>query len=444
MLRTLLRSPRLSADWTGNYEAKAVVWAEFALDGAMAAASYVVAHSLDRVATGMDLMVPLVLFGLFLSTWQLHTHFHARFVETSFLHYLLLYGVLAGVCSMVLSPIVGPAFGHGLLLTRISILAMYTNVFIVLPETRSRLAIDLVLLSTSISLVLVSLVVDDSAALACYAGALGIETVVQFLWAIKRWCLPPPSTAVVVPVSIDYIAERHGYYVVAVLSQSSLGVLFESATLAPPIRQFHMSVHLSVLLLFTMAMFYFAIQPPRELHAMRRSAVHGVFFVAIHYLLLPTLLVLGVATKRAMNAAVIDSQPLPPAAVWLLFGAISGAMVAMLLLRLAHYGGRGPLDTDSPSVRRIKAYWWVPIGVSTLLPLGVALLLNVSRGADPITALAAAAALLLLWVFAETSVMHWIVAGPLRVGESNETDPLLEGQLPRTRGRTCSFFSEDD
>ncbi|KDO26153.1 hypothetical protein SPRG_08514 [Saprolegnia parasitica CBS 223.65] len=434
MLRTLLRSPRLSADWTGHYEHKAIAWVELVLDGTMMAASYAIATRLEAATALPDVVEPLVLFGLFVSLWQLYTHFHARFAETSFLHYLLLYFVVAGVASMVLSPNVGAAFGYGLLLSHLSMLAMYVNAFAMLPETRARLWPDLCLLSASSAVIGLSLVVPHIA-FACYGGALCLETIVQFLWAIKRWCIP---LTIAIPVSIEYITERHGTYVVVVLLQTTLGALF---TNAEPTQ----AVHLSLLLVFTMAMFYFAVQPPRELHAMRRSVAHGVVFVAAHYALLPTLLVLGVAAKLAM-VAVAKQRELPPLGLWLLFGSISATMLAMLLLRSTHYGGRKPLDSDVATIRCIKAYWWMPIGLSSLLPLAIAFVLQAStseNGVDPILALGVAAASLFVWVVAETLVMHWLVGRAFHM-TAGETDPLLVERSPRKRGRTSSFFTDDD
>ncbi|EQC36252.1 hypothetical protein SDRG_06357 [Saprolegnia diclina VS20] len=444
MLRTLLRSPRLSADWTGHYEHKAIAWVELVLDGTMMAASYAIATRLEAATALPDVVEPLVLFGLFVSLWQLHTHFHARFAETSFLHYLLLYFVVAGVASMVLSPTVGAAFGYGLLLSHLATLAMYINAFAMLSETRSRLWPDLCLLSASSIVIGLSLAVP-CIAFACYVGALCLETIVQFLWAIKRYCVPRVPLTIAIPVSIEYIAERHGTYVVVVLLQATLGVLFTTAA-PPPTQAVHSSLHLSLLLVFTMAMFYFAVQPPRELHAMRRSVAHGVLFVAVHYALLPTLLVVGVAAKLAMTA-VANQRALPPHGLWLLFGSISATMLAMLLLRLAHYGGRKPLDSDAAKVRCIKAYWWVPIGLSSLLPLAIACVLQVIsyEGVDPMLALGVAAALLLLWVIAETLVMHRLVGRAFQAtAKTGETEPLLVERSPRKRGRTSSFFTDDD
>ncbi|KAH9052427.1 hypothetical protein Ae201684P_001608 [Aphanomyces euteiches] len=91
MLRTFSSRPELSADWNGNYEEKSAQWFELFVDLIMVSACSNVAEKLKDDLSHHGLLNFLLIFTLYVSSWQKYTFFNARFSEDSFVHYSMLY-----------------------------------------------------------------------------------------------------------------------------------------------------------------------------------------------------------------------------------------------------------------------------------------------------------------------------------------------------------------
>ncbi|KDO21992.1 hypothetical protein SPRG_12851 [Saprolegnia parasitica CBS 223.65] len=382
MLRTFYGDAALSADWTGEYEEKSAQWFELFLDLIMVAACSNVAEGLkdDLSLRGAAAFVLLCL--MYASSWHLYTHFNARFSESSLLHYGFLYVLLVGLGGMVLASEPGRGFTIGLVCIRAALLCMNLSVFWSLPNVRGKAGADMSISLLAMTLFAFALYVDHpTVTIGVYLASLFLETLGGV--TLVRFAKRPDMY---VAMNIDHVDDREGCLVMVALGESVVSTVINSRGTDLPSAYY----------------------PQREMHAMRRSITTGFTYSMLHYLLLPTLLAIGVGTKL-VSEAVRHNQELAPTSIWVLFGSISLALCIMLLVRLLHYGGRQPAPTDPLLVQRIKYVWWGVCALSPICPPVVAYILQAvatDGGVDPITALACAAAIILSWLVSETAVMH--------------------------------------
>ncbi|KAH9087018.1 hypothetical protein Ae201684P_000432 [Aphanomyces euteiches] len=412
MMRTLMSHPSLSADRSGEYEEKSAEWFELFLDLIMVAACSSISEKLRDDLSFHGFLYFSLLATLFTMTWMLYTSFHARFNEKSLLHYLFLYIWLVGLGGMVLAGKPGPTFTFGLLLVRIAQLCMRATMYIMLPRTRHKICVHILVGLVSVATLYLSLYLPPR-------GSASDSPWVRWYRAIyfER-----------IPMNIDHYKERMGSLVMLTLGEAILSAIigFKDPSLLT-VRYFIM-MELALLVLFSMAMFYFAMQPSREFHALRRSLALGTAFTYLHIVLFPALLAMGVSLKFITNS-VLKNESLDSTHVAWLFGSISASMFIMLLIRLTHFGGRRPAPSDPEHMKRITNanVWWTLVGFAPLVPIVCAWLLHkYSRDSiNPITALVLAAGFNLVFTIIETLVMNVLVDSEPRVSE-NENARLLD------------------
>ncbi|RHY33402.1 hypothetical protein DYB32_001658 [Aphanomyces invadans] len=425
-MRTFMSHPTLSANWSGEYEEKSAEWFELFLDLIVVAACSNVTEKLKEDLTPYGLVHFVVLTSMYTSSWTLYTSFHARFNEKSLLHYLWLYVWFAGLGGMVLAGEPSTAFTIGLILIRIAQLLMYTTVYVLLPQSRCTTKVDMVFVVFSVVTLCTTFVFPEAWTVPLYAGVLVWEGIVRFVAAAQGWLQTKDSIRI--PLNIDHFNERVGCMVMVALGEAVVSTIINFKDPSLLTARFFFMMQLGLLVIFTMAMFYFAIQPPREFHAMRRSVYAGITFSWLHLCLYPTLLVIGVSLKLITDAVVADER-LESTHMWWLFGSLSAALTNMLFIRLAHYGGRHPAPTDPDCVKTIKYTWWVVAGVAPVVPLvlGAGLQGFFGDTVDPIYALLVAATFNVSFVILETAVMNKLVKlGHGKLGGNNEHTPLVK------------------
>ncbi|OQS06567.1 hypothetical protein THRCLA_01388 [Thraustotheca clavata] len=388
--------------WSGEYEEKSAEWFELFLDLIMVAACSNVADGLKEDLSFNGWVQFFVLCFMYSSSWHLYTHFNGRFSETSLLHYVFLYLLLIGLGGMVLASEPGARFTIGLILIRVALLCMNTSVYWSLPQARAKASMDMALDTAAIILFVCALYVDSHTfTLTVYALAAVQQTVFAIIFS-QLSCLVQNR----IPMNIDHVDEREGCMVMVALGESVVSAVINSRQIEQELpTRFYAAMQLSLLIIFSLAIFYFAAKPPREMHAMRRSVFTGFGYSVLHYFLLPTLLAIGVGTKL-VSYSVLHSLPLSSTALWILFCSISLALLEMLLIRLMHYWGRQPAPTDPEPIRKIKFIWWGVCAFSPLFPLIAAYILEAATGVDPIIALIVAASIIMVWLISETAVMH--------------------------------------
>ncbi|KAG9415407.1 hypothetical protein AC1031_008851 [Aphanomyces cochlioides] len=334
-----------------------------------------------------------------------------------------------------------PAFTAGLLLVRLAMVLMYVNVYFQLHETRKTLWIEVLLSGISSLVLLSSFFLPHFMTVPCYCLCFFIEVVFRYIWAFQGWFLDPDHPHI--PMNIEHTSERYGCFVMVVLGEGIVSATINTTTedKASFTPRYYAVMLLSFLVNFSMAMYYFAMRPPRKYHAMRRGILGLVSIVVLHICLLPSLLAMSVSTKLIAEA-VLENEPLDSPRVWTLFGAISFSLAFMFGIRLAHFVGVQPHPSDPLEIKQIKYHWWVLIAMSPLLPLLCAICLEYFSGdeVDPIDALLVASVFMLVWVVVETGLMHWLVA----IGRKHEKERKLLEQTPLISPKAKSIDNLQD
>ncbi|OQR99486.1 hypothetical protein ACHHYP_06009 [Achlya hypogyna] len=336
MLRTFRSRPTLSANQHGDYEEKVAQWFELFLDLLFVGACASVAASLEEDLTWAGVGDFVFNFTQYMAGWLLYTNFVSRFDEPSFYHCGFLFVLLGGFGGIVLGGSPGVAFTTGLLLVRVSIMAMYVNIYVRLPETRQQVWLDLLLLLCAIIALSVALSVEHPRI--WYGAVLAIEIPLRGVWMVKQWLF---SNGIRIYVNIDHANERATNLVLVALGEAVLAATQNYADAKVVTPRFSLCMLLSLLLSFGMAMFYNTTQPPRHFHALKRSAWTAFFFYMVHFVLWPSLVALGVGTQFIKHT-VLHSGHLNKDEVWVLLGSLALGMLCVLWLRVLHYGGRQP------------------------------------------------------------------------------------------------------
>ncbi|KAF0694301.1 Aste57867_14813 [Aphanomyces stellatus] len=410
MLRTLVSQPTFSADWSSDYEEKSAEWFELFLDLLMVCACSNVAEKLKDDYSVAGVVYFALMLSIYSCSWSLYISFHARFNERSLLHYVLLYPFLSGLGGMLLASDPGADFTTGLVWMRTAAFFMYTWIYAMLPKARPSIWIDLVFLLVSLVLLFASLAFgrDDSSVVVVYAAVWVWEVPVHLFVGWKGYGIP---TGCRIPFHIDHMTERLGCLVMVVLGESVVSLVINVHDKSRVTPRFFSMMQWAIVVIFSMAIFYFSVQPPRDLHAMRRSIFAGVAFNFLHWALYPPLLALGVGTKF-VSEAIVNDTTLESPHVWLLFGSTALSMAIMFSLRLTHFIGRHPAPTDPHHVKMIKYGWWAIVGASPLLPLACAVFLEWSSDyqVDPIMALQVLGIFNVIWIVIESIVIHYLNA----------------------------------
>ncbi|OQR92444.1 hypothetical protein ACHHYP_03698 [Achlya hypogyna] len=402
MLRTFRSQPRLSADWSGDYEEKSAEWFELFLDLVMVAACANVAEKLKDEFTADGLVAFILICCLYVSSWHAYTHFHGRFSESSLVHYVFLYLLLVGLGSMVLSSEPGPRFSVGLLGVRVALLLMNGAVYRALPASRKRLGVEMVILLGS-CLALGLAIAWPAFTTQCYVAMLVLEIPIQLEIRVRHWFVAPENG---IPINVEHVHDREGSLVLVALGEAVVSTVVNSRHFRGPLpARFYVLMQLSLLVTFALALFYFSLPPPRETHAVQRSVRRASCFALLHVLLLPTILALGVSYKFAADA-VLGDRPLEPQYVYLLFGTMALIMLFVFLLRWLHFWGVQPASDHPILIKRVMFAWWVLMTIWPLLPIAAAFVLVTADGVDPLVALATAAVCVVVWVLSETAVMN--------------------------------------
>lgn len=165
---------------------------------------------------------------------------------------------------------------------------------------------------------------------------------------------------------------------------------------------------LTILMAFSFGLIYYAVIPPRELHAYRRSVSHGVGFVWVHWAMLCSLLAMGTGVKFVVSSLIHDEHPsMERGQIYLLFFSLAISMLCLVLLRALHFWGVQPTASDPPRIRRIKYSWWAVISVWFFIPLSLGLYFGASSTAvRPMVAMFATVPCVLGYAMVETVLTH--------------------------------------
>jgi len=398
-LRRIRSHPTYCADVSGEYEDKTAEWFELFLDLIYVAACSNVAENLKEDVSSEGLFEFIVIFLFFTSGWHMYTFFNTRFNDSSIEHHGYLVLFILASAAMAVSAHQGVAFTVAAISQRLVLFIVYGTVYLHLPETRSCIWLELVVLLSSCCCLLLSLC-SERYRLVAYIAALFFEIAFYIEASVQGWMM----NGNYVPMNIDHFSERESCFMMVVLGESIVSCVIGVDQISPHLSaEFYGSMALSILLAFLLGMFYYNVLPPRELHAIRRSARAGTTYVLLHHILFVSLLSMGVGIKFVTDAVKTEND-LTTTEVSLLLGSMSVSMAAMLGIRLLHFYGRQPRLTDPDNVKRIKYIWWIVNGISPTVPLVAILVPGIFVA--PLSALSFAVFSIIIYVVFEIAIAH--------------------------------------
>mmetsp|Transcript_3972 Transcript_3972/g.5786 ORF Transcript_3972/g.5786 Transcript_3972/m.5786 type:complete len:456 (-) Transcript_3972:2448-3815(-) len=412
--RKLWGVPILTADWDTEYEEKEADWWELFVDLLIVAAATNVADTLKEDLSWSGLLQFVTIFSLFFSGLNFYTTYTTRFLDTSMVHSLCLFGYLYGTATMIVNASgfdYAYSFASGMLMQRVSVIMMFGTVYTTLPSTRMFCLVISGIVSTSVLILSIVLYLDDPELL---NRALMVLAVTENAWSLVTVflnCLPAKA---LVPLNIDHQADRSGCLVMVILGESvvSCTINFHSLTEEERTHAYYQAMGLSLLVSYLLGMLYFTAKPPRVMHAIRRARYTGVLFVISHCVLANALLLMGVGTKFIMDAVLSEKDVSRPIIsiekVWLFFGSLTTSLVSVMFIRALHFWGRHPSPLDPPQIRRIKYVWWAVNFILTFVPLVVCYVCSVRYpgGVSAFSILYVSLVCLISFEILETTISH--------------------------------------
>ncbi|KAJ1453776.1 hypothetical protein M885DRAFT_567011 [Pelagophyceae sp. CCMP2097] len=401
-LRVFLPNPRTAATWVGDYEEKRAHWSELFLDLIMVASVSNVTAALRRGLEGgggaWAVWKFLLMFQTEVSGWAYYTLWTARYSDDS----------LVGSVNSYLMP--------------------YAHIPTSRKHIRSSARHEL------IAICVLSMAVCHSDDERFALKVLAVITLIEVPIAHVRNAAVGNSVRRtlgegVIPMNVEHFTERMGALVLVVLGESVLSSVINlgrvreaSGEIRPVTEALLANVSLVLLVTFSFSMFYFAMSPPRALHALRRSFPHGIGFFQAHLVLFHALALLGTGIKSATGDILAETILHRPR---LLFLPLAVANAAVFTIRLLHFGGRHPhRPARVPRARDIttvRYVWWVCAAASPLLPLAglVTLRAFMPSGLRPIPALLVLALAIVFYVVLEHAIsaeLHRLILGGVASG----------------------------
>uniref|UniRef100_A0A7S3A8M8 Low temperature requirement protein A n=2 Tax=Rhodosorus marinus TaxID=101924 RepID=A0A7S3A8M8_9RHOD len=407
-MRTLIAKPRLLADWGEEYEERAAEWWELFLDLVFVAAASNTADSLKEDLSWSGLLAFFVLFSFFYSGWSFYTFHQTRYYGNSMYHLALLYFYILGTAGMVVNS-AGFEYMNGFsvaaLIQRIVLILMYLDAYIGIPRARIQCRFEIGALALSCVCLFSSIFVKNKT---FSIGVWIIAAISENMFYVLHHIGFHHSH--LVPLNIDHCAERMGCLLMVILGESVISGVISGHNIELKSRRlaYYGAMMLTILMAFSFGLIYYAVIPPRELHAYRRSVSHGIGFVWVHWAMLCSLLAMGTGVKFVVSSLIHDEHPsMERGQIYLLFFSLAISMLCLVALRALHFWGVQPTASDPPRIRRIKYSWWAVISVWFFIPLSLGLYFGASSTAvRPMVAMFATVPCVLGYAMVETVLTH--------------------------------------
>jgi low temperature requirement protein LtrA len=400
--RKLIGGPVLLQDWDSEAEEAAAKYWELFLDLLMVAAASAVADGLKENPTmeGIHEFVLLILF--FINAWNLYTNITTRFEDGTFLHIAILFIFILGngVCIVNASLEDATAFAIGALLQRSSILATLLSTYISIPRARVFCAEFAKIIVLEIALLISAIVFPThSISLLWMAVLVELSLEITLSFNVKREDL--------IPINIDHINDRCGVLLLVMLGETVISATIDyrqvvsSANILKFATEYYWVLFWALFLVFFYSLLFFAIIPPPEFHAARRSRILGCMLAVTHKLTCTSALAVGACVKMTIEA-VVEQEDLSDFAINLMSVSVGCTMILLLMTRMLHYLGVFPRGTEPPYAMTLMNFWWTFIFVAAIFPfLGIIL-----RVKNPVTSIAMYACWIFGVCFIETSITH--------------------------------------
>eukprot|EP00039_Didymoeca_costata_P020511 m.341530 g.341530 ORF g.341530 m.341530 type:complete len:449 (+) comp20169_c0_seq1:208-1554(+) len=376
--RTVLANPKLFTSWEEEADEHPVCWWELFVDLVLALSCSVLSDTLNDDLNGANFGAFILLFTLFLSGVNEYGAFNSRFMDLSLQHSATLLLFLLGTAGMAANSYnfeYVQAFCLAVAIQRGALLLMEVSVYWKIPVTRNMLRQGIVFFALDVACGIVGYFTNHNIAIAMLATIAINGICTRFVVAItKIACFGQDMKKNFIPVHVDHSNERKGCVVMVILGESVVSSVLNYHVRRKTVivkDEYLGALALTMLLLFCLGLIYYGVNPPRELHALKRGRVPALTFLLVHYCLFWSLLLIGVGIKQIMDVVFNEKDHIPFDHTILIFCAMSATLFSNLVLRLTHFAGRGS-EGESYMHRMISLIWWCTFFLQCLFPAGCA------------------------------------------------------------------------
>ena len=399
-------------DWDTEYAERAAVWWELFVDLLIVAACSNLAEALHERTSWFNLFYCFLLFGLFYSGWEGYAFFNSRFFDGSLVHSMTLFVYMLGTSGMVANAssfLHVHQFASWAAVQQLSLGIMLFSVYVFAESPRAMVKYELTPNAISTSLLVITSLCPSNISYGLLFATL-VWNVTSFL--LMALFLDQQK---LIPINIEHNSERQGCLVMVVSGESIVSAVIYRDSKEKPEHPmgtiYFVAMALFLLLTFSFGMLYYAIVPPRSLHALRRSRLHSVAYIWIHVPLNCALLCIGVVAQAFMGNILEDKDSLlPRQQVILLFASVAIALLCMLCIRCLHFFGRQPAPSDPPHIRMVKWVWWALFLIICFIPATLAIIAALSwpAGLNSFVALTGAVLCVFTFVLVASTITHYI------------------------------------
>jgi low temperature requirement protein LtrA len=403
-----------------DYEERSSSWWELFFDLVMCAVISSISDVLLEDFSYRGALLSFLYFSVYYQSWLKYVVYSTWFHYNSLFHsvQLMLYILLtAAMCVFTSNGWPIPAFFVCAILQRFALIFMYAVSAYSIVKARRSCAMRILNCAIGIAFYIAILVVDyeippdDLPWIGCILWAIAV-TMENLDFGFTLFFIAKPKRLL---LNIDHYTDRLSALIFIVLGEAVVSsmIQLDSSLFSDESSDVRMYLVMAFMFssLFGFALMVFHAVPPREMHALRRSASSGIMYSQLMMFLAISLIVFGVAIKQAVVAvpqlarSTLLSESYGRAEVFTLLIALAVALALLIVIRLLHWWGRSFEFDRHSNFLRLRKIWWGGVFAGPFL----CLLMIWPSIVEPITPLVpAAACAAVVWglVIFESSITH--------------------------------------
>lgn len=419
--RLLYGVPQQAADYDEEYDERAAQWFELFVDLILVVAWTNVTDALYDSEHGIvrSLFLFWLSVNLVQAAWLKYMEYQTRFIDESFVHTLQLFVFILGLAGMAIhvgDPEAATEFTVSMLMQKIPVIGMCASTAFFSKRARQHMTCKACILAVSASICAVVVYMQPRAykpfVLCAWTLVIALEVPSTMYIRLLIVGVVGSHRAKMVPINIDHVVDRTNAFIMITLGESLLSSMLKYGSLPAEARTSKLYACMAFVLVisFSIGLLYYNIQPPRHESAFRRSAVRGLLVYYTTFTLAPAILLVSVGVKYCMHAAVAAEGQVTSAETWMLYVSIALVLHLIFWLRVGHYWGVEPQQSDPSVVKKVKYLWWAVFAAWPIVPLCIAAVAVKHIFVDPAWNLGVAAGAVVGLVLAETSLTTLLVS----------------------------------
>lgn len=381
--RSLYGVPKLAASYDEEYDERAAQWFELFIDLILVVAWSNVTDTLYESEAGSvrSLFLFYVTMNLVQAAWLQYMEYQTRFIDETFLHTVQLFLYILGLAGMAIhigDAQVATEFTVSMLMQKIPVIGFCLSTGFLLKGTRQHMFCKAGLLTVSAAVCAAVVYVQprEYTPFVMVAWSLVVAIELPSTWYIQ---LMIPQRHMI-PINIDHVVDRTNAFIMITLGESILSAMIKYGALTEDektraefrISTYYLCMAFVLVLAYSIGLLYYNIQPPRHESAFRRSAARALLCFITTCALAPAILLVSVGVKFCIHAIVNPEGEVLRVHTWMLYGGVALVLHLIFWLRVGHYGGVEPRQSDPLVMKKVKYWWWAVFAVWPVLPLCVA------------------------------------------------------------------------